>query len=112
MEAKAVEFGTQLRGGWPVCARHALQAQHFLSRSRPERCGRCMRPLAGPVQQRLALALAAGEFARLAVFLDLPNVAADRLPTLDLTAVFVRHAPAHVVAGVPLEPAARVVAVN
>ena len=34
------------------------------------------------------------------------------LPTLDLTAVFVRHAPAHVVAAVPLEPAARVVAVN
>ena len=37
MEAKAVRVGTQLRGGWPVCARHALQTQHFLPRPWPER---------------------------------------------------------------------------
>jgi hypothetical protein len=37
MEAKAVRVGTQLRGGWPVCARHALQTQHFLSRPWPKR---------------------------------------------------------------------------
>ena len=37
MKSEAVEFGTQARGGWPVCARQALQAQHLLSRSSPER---------------------------------------------------------------------------
>ena len=37
MEAKAVEFGAQVRRGWFVWARHALQAQHLLPRSWPER---------------------------------------------------------------------------
>src|ERR1043166_3482046 len=37
MEAKAVRVDTQLWGGLSLCARHALQAQPFLSRSLPER---------------------------------------------------------------------------
>src|SRR5579862_5998306 len=64
------------------------------------------------MQQRLALPLAAQQIAGFAVFLDLPNVAADRLPTLDLPGIFVRHAATHVVAAVPLEPAARIVGVD
>src|SRR5215813_4820436 len=64
------------------------------------------------MQQRLALALAAQQVARLAVALNLPHVAADRLPATDLAAVLVRHAAAHVVAAVPLEPAARIVVVD
>src|SRR5262249_35458642 len=65
-----------------------------------------------PVQQRLALALAAQEIARLAVALDLAHVATDRLPAPDLAAVLVRHAAPHVVAAVPLEPAARIIAMD
>ena len=37
MKSEAVEFGTQARLGGFVCARQALQAQHLLSRSSPER---------------------------------------------------------------------------
>ncbi len=64
------------------------------------------------MQQRLALARAAGEVAALAGPLDLSNVPADRLPALDLPGILVRHAAAHVVAAVPLEPAARIVGVD
>src|SRR5262245_34892064 len=66
----------------------------------------------GPVQQRLALALATGEIAGLAMLLHLAHVAADRLPASDLALVLLRHAAAHVVAAVPLEPAARIVAMD
>lgn len=48
----------------------------------------------GPVQQRLALALAAGELARLAMALHLPDMAADRLPAADLAGILLRHAAA------------------
>ena len=65
-----------------------------------------------PVQQRLALPRAAGQVARFAVALDLPDVPADRLPALDLPLVFLRHAAAHVVTAIPLEPAARVIRVD
>src|SRR5262249_10060973 len=64
------------------------------------------------MQQRLALALAAQQVARLAVALKLPHVATNRLPATDLAAVLLRHAAAHVVATVPLEPAARIVAMD
>src|SRR5690349_5109237 len=65
-----------------------------------------------PMQQRLALASAAGEVAELAVALDLPHVTADRPPALDLSCVLVRHAAAQIVAAVPLEPATRIVLVQ
>src|SRR3954452_24858829 len=64
------------------------------------------------MQQCLALAGAAEQIARLAILLHLPDMPADRLPALDLTAVFLRHAAAQGVAAVPLEPAARIVAVQ
>src|SRR5262245_7885335 len=64
------------------------------------------------MQQRLALAGAAEEIARLAVALDLADVAADRLPAADLALVLRRQAAAHIVAAVPLEPAARIVGMN
>src|ERR1700745_2581709 len=66
----------------------------------------------GPVQQRLALARTAEHVARLAILLDLPHVAADRLPAPDLRRILRRHAAAHVVAAVPLKPAARIVLVD
>ena len=84
-------------------------------RSRARRAGVCVLDfpaVVGPVQQRLALAAAAEQVARLAVLLHLADVAADRLPALDLAAVLRRHAAAHVIAAVPLEPAARVVLVD
>jgi hypothetical protein len=59
------------------------------------------------VQQRLPPP--AGQVARLAVALDLPDVAADGFPSLDLAPVFVRHPAAHVIAAIPLKPAPRVV---
>src|SRR5579863_4409233 len=65
-----------------------------------------------PVQQSLALPLAAGDVARLAVPLHLADMAADRLPASDLARVLAGNAAAHIVAAVPLEPAARIVAKN
>src|SRR5262249_54343815 len=50
--------------------------------------------------------------ARFAMFLDLRDVPPDRLPALDLARVLLRQPAAHVVAAVPLEPPARVVAKN
>src|SRR5262245_54087831 len=66
----------------------------------------------GPVQQCLALPLAAGELARLAIALDLPQVPADQLPAPDLARILVRQAAPQIVATVPLEPAARIVLVD
>src|SRR5262249_9331393 len=54
----------------------------------------------------------AQQVAGLAMLLYLPHMPADRLPALDLAAVLVRQAAAHVVAAVPLEPAARGVGMN
>src|SRR5262245_40066672 len=66
----------------------------------------------GPVQQGLALAAPAQQIARLAFLFPLPDLPPDRLPALDLPLVLRRHAATHVVAAVPLEPAARVVVVE
>src|SRR5262245_58891888 len=66
----------------------------------------------GPLQQRLPLPRAAGQVARLTVPLDLPDVPAPCLPSSDLPPVFIEQAAAHVVAAIPLEPAARVVGVD
>src|SRR6186997_2174432 len=66
----------------------------------------------GPVKQRLALARAAEHVTGLAVFLDLPDVAADRFPASDLARIFLRRAAAHVIAAIPLKPAAWVVLVD
>src|SRR4051812_37090619 len=41
--------------------------------------------------------------------LDLPDMPAYGFPSLDLAPVFGRHAAAHIVTAVPLEPAARIV---
>ncbi len=62
-----------------------------------------------PVQQRLPLTPAAPQISRTACKLQLPHMAANGFPTLDLPHVFVRHPAAHVVAAVPLEPAARII---
>src|SRR5690349_6031878 len=64
------------------------------------------------MQERLALPRAAGQVARLAVPLDLPDMPAYGLPSPDLAPVFGRHAAAHVVAAIPLEPAARIIGVK
>ena len=59
------------------------------------------------MQQRLALLAAALQVAAAAVLFYLGDVATNRPPAFDLPLV-VRAAAAHVVAAVPLEPAARV----
>src|SRR3954466_8241423 len=75
----------------------------------PPGCARSnLAAVIGPVQQRLALAAAAGEIAALAVRPDLPDVAAERLPALDLPRIVVMAA-AGVIAAVPMKPAARIV---
>ena len=48
--------------------------------------------------------------AGLAIALDLADMAAHCFPALDLAGVLVGDAAAHVVAAIPLEPAARIVA--
>src|ERR1700761_2792586 len=65
-----------------------------------------------PMQQRLTLPLAAGDVAGLAVLLNLPHMTANRLPAPDLPGVLVRDAAAHVIAAIPLKPAARIVLVD
>src|SRR5260370_1053289 len=65
-----------------------------------------------PVQQSLALTRSTHQVAGLAVPLNLRDVPPDRLPSLDLACVLVRHTAAHVITAVPLEPAARIVGVN
>src|SRR4051812_7788548 len=65
-----------------------------------------------PMQERLPLPRAAGQVSRLAVPLDLPDMPADGFPSLDLPPVFGRHAAAHIVAAIPLEPAARIIGVK
>src|SRR5262249_50589693 len=64
------------------------------------------------MQKRLALARPAHWIARLAMLPDLGNVALHRLPAADLAGVLLGQTPAHVVAAIPLEPAARIVGMN
>ena len=66
----------------------------------------------GPMQKRLPLPLPAGEVARLAMALNLAHVAAHRLPAFDLPGILARDTAAHIIAAVPLKPAARVVGIN
>jgi len=63
----------------------------------------------GPVEQCLSLSRAAGLIAGLAVASDLHHVAANGLPSSDLTGILFRHPPPHVVAAIPLDPPARIV---
>src|SRR6476646_4286619 len=63
----------------------------------------------GPMQQRLALALAAGEIARFAMPLDLADMPAHGFPTLDLARVLFGQSADQIIAAIPLEPAARIV---
>src|SRR3569832_2036325 len=65
----------------------------------------------GPVEDGLALAGAAVEVARLAGLLDLRDVAHDLFPAPDLARIVLRAA-AHVIAAIPLEPAARILVVD
>jgi hypothetical protein len=64
------------------------------------------------MQQRLALTRATREVHRLAVPLDLPDMAPHCLPALDLPRVFIHHSAANRVTAIPLEPAAWIVGVN
>ena len=115
------DFDAGIRPGWQVLAaglavdrgrcRHvALETPY---RARPRGGGRIGRSdlaaVVSPMQQRLPLPRPAEQIAGLAMFLHLAHVTADRFPPPDLPLVFLRHAPAHVIAAVPLEPAARIV---
>ena len=89
----------------------------FVDLAQTRRCGRSsvhsdLPAIIGPVQQRLSLSRAAALIARLAIASDLCDVAANCLPASDLPGVLFRHAPAHVVAAIPLKPAARIVGMN
>jgi len=64
------------------------------------------------MQQRLPLSPPAEQIAGFAMFLHLARVPLDRFPPPDLPPVFLRDAPANVIAAVPLKPAARVVVMN
>jgi len=65
-----------------------------------------------PMQQRLALTAPAQEIAGLAMAFDLGDVPANSFPAPDLAGVLGRHAAAHIVTAVPLEPTARIIGVN
>ena len=77
----------------------------------------CARPsnlttVIGPVQQRLPLPRPAHRIARRAMSFNLRDVPPNGLPTFDLPGIFFRHAAAHIVPAIPLEPAAWIVRVN
>jgi hypothetical protein len=61
------------------------------------------------MQQRLTLARPAGHIARLAMALQLADVTPNGLPASDLAGIFLGNAAPHVVAAIPLKPAARIV---
>ena len=65
-----------------------------------------------PVQQRLPLSRPAKQIAWLAVPFDLAHMPAHGFPSLDLPAVLGAQPAAHVIAAIPLEPAARIVGMN
>src|SRR5262245_33648287 len=65
----------------------------------------------GPVENRLPLPPPALEIAGLAVLADLRHVPRDRPPPSDLPRI-VRGPPPHVVAAVPLKPAARILSAD
>src|SRR5689334_3875225 len=65
-----------------------------------------------PLQQGLALAGAAEDIAGFAIPPDLPGMAPERFPALDLAVVLVGKPPAAIIAAIPLEPAARVVGMD
>ena len=67
--------------------------------------------IVGPVQQRLALPATAIEIARLTVFFQLRDVAANGAPTPNLPQVILA-APPTIITAIPLEPAARIVGMN
>src|SRR5262249_2406068 len=60
----------------------------------------------GPMEQRLALALAACEIVRFAVALKLTQVPPYGLPSLDLAGILIRQSPPSIIAAVPLKPTA------
>src|SRR5579883_321719 len=79
------------------------------------RAGRMPSDLAAvisPMQQGLPLASPTRQITRFAMLFDLRYVSLNRFPAFDLPRIFFGHAPAHVVAAVPLEPAARIVRMN
>ena len=61
------------------------------------------------MQERLPLPSAAPQIAGLACKPKLTDVTPDCVPTFDLTTVFVGHSSSHIVAAVPLKPAARII---
>src|SRR6185369_3724714 len=67
--------------------------------------------IVGPMQHGLTLSTTAVEVARLAAVAYLRHVPGNRAPSSDLTRIVLRSSP-HVVAAVPLEPAARVLRTN
>src|SRR5262249_906003 len=64
------------------------------------------------MQERLALPAAAQKIAWFAMPLDLLHVSPHGPPPFDLATVFFRHAPAQVIAAVPLKPAARLIGMD
>jgi hypothetical protein len=64
------------------------------------------------MQQHLPLARAAHGIARLAMLSHLRDMPPHRLPAADLASILAGHPPAHEIAAIPLEPAARVVGMN
>ena len=70
-----------------------------------------MAAIISPLQQRLPLSRTAKWITRFTVLSNLCHVPSEDFPTVDLASVLFRHAPAHIVAAVPLEPTARVVRV-
>src|SRR3954462_6067089 len=62
-----------------------------------------------PMQQRLPLAFSAPDVAGLTVHLNLANMAPHGFPAFDLPCILAGEPAAHVVAAIPLEPAAWIV---
>src|SRR5215471_19346978 len=75
-------------------------------------CGLDFPTVVGPMKQCLTLPSATEQIAGFTILLNLLDVSADRPPAPNLPRIFLHHAAAHVVAAIPLEPAARVAGMN
>jgi len=64
------------------------------------------------MEERLPLTPPAEKIARFAMPLNLSDVAADGLPAPSLAPILFWHTAPHVIAAIPLEPTARVIAVD
>src|SRR5579864_6235639 len=68
--------------------------------------------IVGPVEQRLSLSRSTQPISWIAMPLNLCDMPTNCFPAPDLACVLVGHPAAHIIAAIPLKPAARIIGVD